>query len=291
VQRIFIGDVQGCGDELEELLTRANQTFGAGFELWCVGDLLNRGPKNLLALRCVRELVAAGRGFYVLGNHEINLLRVWLGLRDLAPQDTLAEVIAADPSEGWMDWMCSQRVALSGEVEGSKYAMVHASVHPDWSLEELEAKAERVEERLSSNDRSELRALLDVGAPTSDMGLAEDRDTLGRLTRCRSVDLALGWSSGSPEQSSRPWHAAWSEREHDYGVVYGHWSMQGLHVAPGLRGLDTGCVHHGRGRDGYLTAWLPAARSGDDAGASGSDQFEVPDVRFWRIPARRRYYA
>lgn len=290
MQRIFIGDVQGCGDELDELISRASQTFGTGFELWCVGDLLNRGPKNLQALRSVRDLVSDGRGFYVLGNHEINLLRVSLGLRELASRDTLAEVLEADAREGWLDWICSQRVAITSEVEGSKYAMVHASVHPDWSLSELEEKAQRVEARLSSRDKSELRALLNVGELTEDASLAEDRDTLGRLTRCRSVDVALGWSSGLPEAPSRPWHEVWSERGHDYGVVYGHWSMQGLHIEKGLRGLDTGCVHHHRGRDGYLTAWLPAPFETGDAAPPNSDQFNLPDVRFWRIRARRRYY-
>jgi hypothetical protein len=59
--------------------------------------------------------------------------------------------------------------------------------------------------------------------------------------------------------------------------------MQGLHVAAQLRGLDTGCVHHGRdNRDGQLTAWLP------DPNASAP--FDVPDGRFWHIPARRIYY-
>ncbi|MBW2724546.1 MAG: metallophosphoesterase, partial [Deltaproteobacteria bacterium] len=80
VQKIFVGDVQGCGDEFEELVGRAKRSFDTDFELWCVGDLINRGPKNLLALRLMRELVAAGRGQLVLGNHEIGLLRIWLGL-------------------------------------------------------------------------------------------------------------------------------------------------------------------------------------------------------------------
>jgi diadenosine tetraphosphatase ApaH/serine/threonine PP2A family protein phosphatase len=75
----------------------------------------------------------------------------------------------------------------------------------------------------------------------------------------------------------------WSARSHGYGIVYGHWALQGLHVAPGLRGLDTGCVHHGRGRDGVLTAWLPDP--------SAQTPFDVPDDRFWQEAARRAYYA
>jgi hypothetical protein len=63
--------------------------------------------------------------------------------------------------------------------------------------------------------------------------------------------------------------------------VYGHWSLQGLHVARGLRGLDTGCVHHGRGRDGLLTAWTPDERP---------DPFGVPDDRFVQVRAHARYW-
>ena len=58
---------------------------------------------------------------------------------------------------------------------------------------------------------------------------------------------------------------------------------EGLHVAPGLRGLDTGCVHHGRNGDRALTAWLPDERR--------STPFGVPDESFWRVPAKRIYYA
>jgi hypothetical protein len=88
-----------------------------------------------------------------------------------------------------------------------------------------------------------------------------------------------------------PWHRAWSARGHDYCVVYGHWALQGLHVARGLRGLDTGCVHHGRGRAGMLTAWLPGLARGGAAGEAASWPFDVPDDRFWQVPALERYVA
>ena len=118
---------------------------------------------------------------------------------------------------------------------------------------------------------------------SDDKELLEDRDTLGRLTRCRSVDSGLAWSSQVPGEGSLPWHVEWSSRGYDYGVIYGHWAIQGLHVARGLRGLDTGCVHHGRGREGFLTAWLPEP--------SAETNFELPDNRFWQVPARRKYYT
>ena len=99
------------------------------------------------------------------------------------------------------------------------------------------------------------------------------------------MTAAGAWSSEPPEllgEAYRPWHEAWAARGHGYGVVYGHWALQGLHVAPWLRGLDTGCVHHGRGRRGVLTAWLPDP--------TAETPFAAPDENLWEIPARRSYY-
>lgn len=94
-QRIFVGDVQGCADELTELVDRARARFGDEYELWVAGDVVNRGPDNRRALELVRELVDAGRGQHVLGNHEVHLLHVALGLRDLGRNDSIGDVLGA----------------------------------------------------------------------------------------------------------------------------------------------------------------------------------------------------
>lgn len=277
MQPIFVGDVQGCAEELGELLSRARAVFGEAFEPWLVGDLINRGPGNLAALRAVRALVDSGRARYVLGNHEIGLLMTAGGLRERKPLDSFGEVLDAPDAAEWLAWLRRRPLLETGQLGRQRFAMVHASVHPDWSLAELERRVRRLEARLSAEDPRAATALL-AADPSSD----PDRDLLGRLTQARSVTRAGGWSPELPGGELEAWHRSWTARGHDYCVVYGHWAMQGLHVAPRLRGLDTGCVHHGRGREGSLTAWLP------DPNASAP--FDVPDERFWHIPARRMYY-
>lgn len=279
MQKIFVGDVQGCAEELAELLERVDRRFGSEFELWMVGDLVNRGPDNLSVLRQVRALETKRpeRVNVVLGNHELSLLRCWLGLRDPSDYDSFQDVLDAPDVDEWMAWLRSRAIVCSGDLGKEPFAMVHAGVHPDWSLDDVEHEARRVEKRL--------RGPVDVLQHYLGTSLAPVDDLLGRLTRSRSVDDSDGWSSDEPdpERGTRAWHEAWAERDHAYGIIYGHWAMQGLHVARGLRGLDTGCVHHGRGRDGFLTAWLPDPKA--------KRPFDVPDDRFWKIPARRAYYA
>jgi bis(5'-nucleosyl)-tetraphosphatase (symmetrical) len=280
VQRVFVGDVQGCADELEELLVRAGEAFGDRFELWVVGDLVNRGPHSLRALERVRALVDGGRGRYVLGNHEIALLRVATGLRPLSPLDSFGDVLGRADADEWVEWLRRRPLVDVGCLGRQPFVMAHAAVHPDWGLAELAARAARVEARLAHPDRRELERLL-----AADRARDPDRDLLGRLTSCRSVGPGDAWSTDPPGDLSEQvaWHARWASQGHGYGVVYGHWSLQGLHVAPWLRGLDTGCVHHGRGRAGLLTAWLPDPEA--------DTPFQVPDGRFWQVRARRAYYA
>jgi protein phosphatase len=104
-----IGDVHGCGDELEELLatlgyavveTSADPLWPgpvyahpAGRTAVFVGDLVDRGPRNLDAVRLVRNMVARGSALAVPGNHDVKLVRKLRG-KDVKVAHGLAVTLA-----------------------------------------------------------------------------------------------------------------------------------------------------------------------------------------------------
>jgi bis(5'-nucleosyl)-tetraphosphatase (symmetrical) len=280
-QQVFVGDVQGCGDELAELLERLDERFGDDYVVNVTGDLINRGPSNLPALESVRRLQQERRATFVLGNHEISLLRVAYELRPMSEFDSFGDVLESSSRDDWLAWLRRQSLVECGDIAGHPFAMVHASADPGWTRDVLAQRARRIERRLAESDESAAALLAESGGGH---GVEAARDDIGRMTRCRSVS-GDAWSSEEPDGEREAWHAAWTRSNHDYGIVYGHWARQRLHVAPKLRGLDTGCVHHGRGDDGFLTAWLPS----EDA-AQNRSPFDVPDDRFLQVRARRRYY-
>jgi protein phosphatase len=79
----IIGDVHGCADELETLFRRLGYTLDpegvwrspTNRTLVFVGDLVDRGPRIADSLRIVMQIVHAGIGFCVPGNHDLQLAR------------------------------------------------------------------------------------------------------------------------------------------------------------------------------------------------------------------------
>ncbi len=79
----IIGDIHGCYDELLQLLEKlgyAKNEAGVyqhsiGRKTVFVGDLVDRGPKIPQVVRLVKDMVDAGYGFCVPGNHDIKFMR------------------------------------------------------------------------------------------------------------------------------------------------------------------------------------------------------------------------
>ena len=91
-----IGDIQGVFEALEILLDRI--AFDpARDRLWFVGDIVNRGPDSLAAIRFVKGL--GDKAVTVLGNHDLHLLPVAEGFAKIHRGDTFDDVLAAPDRE------------------------------------------------------------------------------------------------------------------------------------------------------------------------------------------------
>ena len=135
-----IGDVQGCFDELEALLERIG--FNRAHDrLWFVGDLVNRGPKSLEVLQYVKEL--GERAVVVLGNHDLHLITQHEGFEKKRKDDTFVDVLAAPDAKELVDWL---RTRPMMHVEGN-WAMVHAGLLPNWSIDKAFSLGKEVEMR------------------------------------------------------------------------------------------------------------------------------------------------
>src|ERR687895_160587 len=122
-----IGDVQGCYDELGQLLEKVS--FNPRQDrAWFVGDLVNRGPKSLEVLRFVRDL--GERAVVVLGNHDLHLVAQHAGCERARKDDTFGDVLAATDCEELVGWLRTRPLM---HVEAG-CAMVHAGLLPAWSI-------------------------------------------------------------------------------------------------------------------------------------------------------------
>ena len=228
MKRVFIGDIQGCAPQLDDLLRRLR--LRSDDRLYCVGDLVNRGPDSLGVLRRLRELGAR----VVLGNHDLHLLRLAAGVALRSPTDHLDAVLNAPDRDVLVQWLAAQPVL---RVEDD-VVIVHAGLHPLWT--DLPAVADALNSAIAAHVRTNTDARIQF------------------VTEVRYCD-AQGRRPARDDPPPEPPFVPWDQHYHGTRtVVFGHWARRGLVVRPRVRGLDTGCVY-----GGPLTAWIAEAEQLD----------------------------
>jgi bis(5'-nucleosyl)-tetraphosphatase (symmetrical) len=240
-----IGDVQGCFDELSALLERV------GFDpsrdrLWLVGDLVNRGPKSLEVLRFVRSLGECA--VTVLGNHDLHLVCRHEGFGRERSSDTFGDVLAAPDAKRLVDWL---RTRPMMHVE-RRYAMVHAGLLPQWTVDTALALGREVEAALAAPDYRDFLANMYGSKPIewSDAltGWERLRVIVNAMTRMRFATregaMDVHAKGAAPPAGHLAWFEARPERD-EPAIVCGHWSTLGLKLTERVAALDTGCVWGG----------------------------------------------
>jgi bis(5'-nucleosyl)-tetraphosphatase (symmetrical) len=245
-----IGDVQGCDAELGTLLKAVK--FSADRDrLWFVGDLVNRGPESLQALRRIRAMGESAT--VTLGNHDLHLLAVSLGLARMRSDDTLDEILAAPERDALVEWLINR--PLLHEDRALNMCLLHAGLAPQWDMATARSCAREFEHALRQNPKRVFEQMYGDEPDRWDDSLAGAerlRFIVNCYTRLRYVDpdgrLALR-AKGSPKKpqtkSLVPWFEAANARWRGPRMVVGHWSTLGFFSNSDVVSLDTGCVWGG----------------------------------------------
>ncbi len=250
-----IGDLQGCAHEAQVLLNRIAEDAPTGARIIFVGDLINRGPESLTALRRVAALSQAtdGRVDALLGNHDLHLLAVACGAQQVSRSDTLAGILAAPDRAQLIDWLRHRPLALMAHG----HLLVHAGVLPQWSAQQTLALAAEVETVLRGPGWIDFLGQMYGNTPDrwddALTGIARLRCIVNALTRMRLctpdgvMDFKEKESAGAPAGSNLlPWFDLPGRRSAATPIVFGHWSALGLLLRADVIGLDSGCVWGGK---------------------------------------------
>ncbi|MFL6449737.1 MAG: metallophosphoesterase [Bryobacteraceae bacterium] len=120
----IIGDIHGCAEALEVLLTKLGYQKTAG--TWrhpdrtavFVGDFIDRGPEQVRSVQTVRRMLDAGTALAVMGNHELNAI-AWHtpDPRKKNEKETETEFLRPHHSPKWGVKNRQQHAAFLAEVE------------------------------------------------------------------------------------------------------------------------------------------------------------------------------
>ena len=227
--RWLIGDVHGCSKTFDALLKTIRLDPSAD-ELWCLGDLVNKGPDSLGVLRRWHEL----GGRTVLGNHDAKILRHFRnGERPDLPG--IRELFDAQDAERLLTQLAAEPLLqeLPATEDAPAVWLVHAGLHPAWLDLALVAR------RLNGGERD------------ADWWRDEERAWALNARCCEEDGTRVRWT-GKPSAcpgSSRPWDDLYRG---GLQIVHGHWATRGSYRLKHVIGLDAGCVY-----GGSLTAWTP----------------------------------
>ena len=249
-----IGDIQGCFEELRELLKIISFDKERD-QLWLCGDLVNRG---LSSLECLLYLYSIRNSCnIVLGNHDLHLIAVHEGEREISKNDTFNDVLSYKYVDKLIDWlktlpfhMYKKINTKEGEIE---YFMTHAGIPPHWTKDDLIRNSEELSKNLSGKESSFFLRTIFGNNPKhpDECNTSEDnlRINVNFLTRMRFLEqdgsLNMNYKGkieGAPK-NLRPWFKGKQNiMKGNTHILFGHWAaLDGVTNKSRITALDTGC--------------------------------------------------
>ena len=246
-----IGDVQGCFEQLQQLLKKLEFNSDKD-KLWFAGDIINRGPASLETLRFIKSL--GDNAITVLGNHDLHLLAVANGRGKQGKKDTIQSILNAKDKDELLDWLIHR--PLMHYDENLDACLVHAGIYPYWSIPQALDHAREVEAFLQSSKSHEFFQHMYGDKPPKWSDKLRGWDRLrfitNAFTRMRYCDqkgrLSLR-DKGAPGKQPAgivPWFEVEGYRTKNTRIIFGHWSTLKDPALENLYPLDTGCLWGGQ---------------------------------------------
>ena len=249
-----IGDIQGCFEELRELLSIISFDEERD-RLWLCGDLVNRGFSSLECLLYLHSIKDSCN--IVLGNHDLHLIAVHEGEREISKNDTFNDVLSYKNVDKLIDWlktlpfhMYKKINTKEGEIE---YFMTHAGIPPHWTKDDLIRNSEELSMNLSGKESSFFLRTIFGNNPKhpDECNTSEDnlRINVNFLTRMRFLEqdgsLNMNYKGkieGAPK-NLRPWFKGKQNiMKGNTHILFGHWAaLDGVTNKSRITALDTGC--------------------------------------------------
>lgn len=244
--RYAIGDIQGCAREFDLLLAELGYSSSKD-ELYLLGDLINRGPDSLIALRRAEALDAR----VVLGNHDLHWLAMCFGGHGAKRKDTLASLSSASDSTKLAQWLLQQPLL----IDTGDFVLAHAGVPPIWTLKQACTLAAEVSDVIAGSAKKRNAYFQQMYGSQPDrwrdklVGVDRLRCITNYLTRMRFIDskgrlefVSKGDVADAPE-GFEPWFTAPRTHPLNRQIAFGHWAaIMGETKTAGVHALDTGCV-------------------------------------------------
>ena len=237
------GDIQGCFDELQKLLGECQYNKHKD-QLWFVGDLINRGPKNLETMKFILEL---DDPVIVLGNHDLHFLAVANNIHPGVENDTIQDILDSAERKDIMEFLRQQKLLHHDTVTG--YTMVHAGIPAIWDLQKALNLAKEVESILAGPHYISFLTEMYGNEPATwkDNLTGNDRlraitNYFTRLRYCKkNGTMELKHKANVQPNGYAPWFDFPAEDSKE--ILFGHWAaLNGVTRKENIIALDTGCV-------------------------------------------------
>ncbi|AAM67703.1 symmetrical bis(5'-nucleosyl)-tetraphosphatase [Buchnera aphidicola] len=248
----FISDIHGCYKEFKLLLKKSFFNDKKDF-LWIAGDLVSRGPDSLKVIRYLYSL--RKRIKIILGNHDLNLIAVYSGVKENKKENYFDEFLSAKDNLQLINWLRCQSILKIDEER--KIIMSHAGISPKWDIDTAKKYALEIEKCLSGKNYSSfLRSVFNNKINYWNLNLNKLdrlRYSINVFTRMRycypdsRLNLICKKSPNLVKYPLIPWFKIPNKIPKEYSVFFGHWSsLIGTKVPQPFFPLDSGCCWGGK---------------------------------------------